>query len=131
MANQVPLTRAHFKALRREAHRALENAIGERISFLGEDEGRKQERVVLACADVLGGLSRGEGDFVLRDADVSRVRFTDEAFAWLRTTRDGVDQHLRELDQTSHEGGPDYCAKEAYLIHTIDVVLAAQDGAQS
>ena len=73
---------------------------------------------MLACADVLGALKHHPPE------DTGLFEFTDEALVWIRETHDSTEGHLKYLD-TAEEGPLDYTARQAYLAHVTDRILAA------
>jgi hypothetical protein len=127
----VELNKAAIEALKAEASRNMKNSIQERYTFLGEDEGGKQERQLLACADVLGVLGRAELDFrdfdhTIADEDKPEtvpVEFTEEASEWMRRLRPELASYLDHLDTTTTEGEIGWCREQAFLLHVLDRVL--------
>ncbi len=119
----VVLTKQHCRALKREAWRGLENSIGERHLCDGGTEGEKEEKDLLACADVLGALKWGCLPGSSKEDSKHEIAFTPAAVAWARRVRTEVQEHAAHLDGTSEEGSYDYRAKEAFLLHTLGYVL--------
>ena len=131
--SEVMLTRAAFQALKAEAMDVVGNAITERHRFRDEEEGERQLRILLACADVLGELHCKELCF--RDFDHTTpeeekhavgVEFTDEAMEWLRETRNGTRGHL-EFCEASGEGDLTHCQSESFLLRVLDRIVGSAD----
>lgn len=102
----IVLTKAAYEVLKADAEREMENSFGERHLFRGEAEGYEHERLILACADVLGSLGRWA------PKHGGEYEFTDEALAWMKKDLGEIEDHLDHLD-TSEEGPLDYTAKQA------------------
>jgi hypothetical protein len=127
----VELNKAAFEALKTEAMRDFEAAVGERYRFRGEDEGNGQERLLLACADVLGVLRCREHAFKEHDhrPEVEHpgtvpVEFSDEAIWWMRDSRSSTRENLAYID-TNDEWDLLGQMREVFLLHVLDRVLGA------
>lgn len=135
MASKFVLNSASLRALKREAHREIDNAIQERARFqcLGSgplnvetpgtiEEVEKQTGNLLAAADVLGAVLIAR-DLVdpetERSEGMSEIGLTEGAMEWLAHVREGVVEHLDELDE-GNEASYDVSTKEAYLAHVLN-----------
>jgi hypothetical protein len=126
----VQLNEAALKALKREAQRDLQNSLGERYLLKRRPNARPDaanefERQLLAAADVLGAI-----DAVKFEQSPQLIEFSEEALAWLRKACEENQASLAYLDE-GNEAGYSYNAKEAYLVHVLGLVVAAQDGGDS
>jgi hypothetical protein len=118
----VELTKSAWEVLKADAAREIENAILERHTFRGSEEGDRQESTLLACADVIGALGRWAPE------DTGKYEFTPAALDWMAETLGHTKDHLEHLD-TSEEGPLDYTARQAYLVHVIGRILGARSEA--
>jgi hypothetical protein len=114
----ILLTRAAWEVLREEAEREIKNSFRERHSFRGTEEGDRHERIILACADVLGVAPKYEDEY----------EFTDEALWWMRQSLAETRDHLDYLDD-NEEGPLEYTAKLAYLVRVLERILDAYPAA--
>lgn len=113
------LTKAAWEVLKDEAAIYLQNAAQERNLFRGESEGEQQERVLLACADVLGALGS------LPPKHKAEFEFAGDALWWMEKCLEETKGHLSYLDE-HEEGGLSYVAKETYLARALQRVLDTQ-----
>lgn len=131
MSRPVAMNKASVKALAREARRDMQNSLEERGLFKSEPNARPEVAVeyevkMLEAADVLGALGRVKFD----RTGAPPVSFSPEALTWIRRAHEECAGHLESLDE-GDEAGYSYNAKEAYLVHVLGRIVAAQDGGRS
>lgn len=142
MASKFVLNAASLRALKREAHREIDNAIQERARFQGLGSGpidggsphsieevEKQTGNLVAAADVLGAVLIARDLVDPDDPETERsegmleIGLTEGALEWLAHVREGVVEHLDELDE-GNEASYDVSTKEAYLAHVLNRMFA-------
>lgn len=143
----VELTKAAIEALEAGVRLELESAIDARHIYQreefaerhGADEAQakrdRQQRVLLACADVLGSLRSVRLDF--RDFDHTipaekrpetvEVGFTPEATEWLEELRGKTEGYLEAMEATSTEGDLDHVREQAFLLRTLDRLVGGRE----
>jgi hypothetical protein len=124
---KVELTRAGCEAISREARFMLENSISCR--FDGDKGDRaKEERILLACADVLAALAGPERrrSLGLDEAlDPVAVTFTGAAIEWMKEARPETKGPIDYIDRNG-EADEKYLGKELALLRGLDQVLGAE-----
>lgn len=116
----IELTRAAWAVLQADAQREMETVCCERLTIRGGDKGARQERILLALADVLRSL----GHWAPEETD--HFRFTDQALGWIEETHMATEGQLEHL-VTAEEGPLDYAAPQDHLVRVTGRILEAAD----
>ena len=118
----VELTKAAFKALKREFREVVDCAIGD----LGKGSDDIMRRRLNASADVLGAVGRAQVGWGLEDpreeAPVKAVKFSTAAVALMREQRDATAGYIAEQD-VNGEAEYEHMGRECFLLHVLDRVL--------
>jgi hypothetical protein len=112
---EVELNRAECEALRLEAQAELENSCGE-FAFARQHGNakyrREHERVLLACADLLGELAWTKLSWPTSEP-TRMVEITPEVRAWISTQLAATHNHLSGVYSESFDY--EYLAREYFL----------------